>query len=727
MPIIVTSNSFTDVFGTSTTYLKNNVGDPSVGTINITESITANSSLSDSFLNNPTTDVMTWLGGDWEEEGFRVGDTIDISTYTIATSIVIASTSTTIEWINGDEMKVASALSSWYDQNNGEAVIIQNQRNREGMTLDFNMVGNGSAGSPYSLIDGEVTRFTFDMTGSSPYIGVQVGNKSGAFRTSALLTLSSSAGYTKYYSLQIEFTQDGLYNSDLYNFSNCLKLYAKMNWSSLLGEPFGQTEIVFNEDADSGWFNQAFNTGVIDATLVQSVSSLAYDQPTSGQFVIDSSSTSFAIGSAYVSGLDSYYKVQPETQTKLSMMIATRVPVIGTAYNSAINPDGANYTLEVTGITTVGTQQTIDFTFTPNTQFTTFMEAQADGNRTFYMWMRYGNVNVLVFSGQMTKQPVSALPIVLVASDFFDHSENITNGSAVETTYQGNVEDDFAWVGKFSWDVNANITNFVVGIEAYNSVSGEKFTLTQNSFNLDNVPKDSTSLQAYILNETQPVNVTLPTTSKKREIILIRDFSFDTSVDYGVRLYYPYIYRWEYWLSQINADSDFYPNEQTKNWVPYGNTGNWGLRIFLKYDRDLQPFEVTRDIVIKNYDTDSNITQDVQLWRVSPSTQVQVIIEGEQMRIVALNTIVNGDEWDVSSTWGMITIEPTESSPRWICSTAIDYDGDLSNPLTPLSGLRCDLTFPSVSVARLECNLDPNKIDLTNGVKITAKIKGCHW
>ena len=43
-----------------------------------------------------------------------------------------------------------------------------------------------------------------------------------------------------------------------------------------------------------------------------------------------------------------------------------------------------------------------------------------------------------------------------------------------------------------------------------------------------------------------------------------------------------------------------------------------------------------------------------------------------------------------------------------------------------MMGLRCDMTFPSPDVVRLECYLDPSKINLTNGVSITAKIKGCN-
>jgi hypothetical protein len=100
---------------------------------------------------------------------------------------------------------------------------------------------------------------------------------------------------------------------------------------------------------------------------------------------------------------------------------------------------------------------------------------------------------------------------------------------------------------------------------------------------------------------------------------------------------------------------------------------------------------------------------------------VGVVPAGNLMRIVATHKNTLG-AWDVPSTWGMITIEPYESDRRWICSTIVPFDNDSNNPLTPLTGLLCALTFPLPDVARMECYFDSNLIDLSNGVKITAKI-----
>ena len=96
------------------------------------------------------------------------------------------------------------------------------------------------------------------------------------------------------------------------------------------------------------------------------------------------------------------------------------------------------------------------------------------------------------------------------------------------------------------------------------------------------------------------------------------------------------------------------------------------------------------------------------------------------MRVRGTHTLTSGN-WNQSSVWGMITIEPYESAQRWICSSIIPFDNNASNPLTPITGLLASLTFPSINVAVFECFFDSTKINLSNGVKFTSKIKGCSY
>ena len=95
------------------------------------------------------------------------------------------------------------------------------------------------------------------------------------------------------------------------------------------------------------------------------------------------------------------------------------------------------------------------------------------------------------------------------------------------------------------------------------------------------------------------------------------------------------------------------------------------------------------------------------------------------MRVVGTHELIDGTAWNPSSIWGMLTVEPKESAPRWICSTIVPTDFNSMNPLSPLSGALCDLTFPTPTIARMECFFNPDKINLENGVKFTTKIKGC--
>jgi len=724
MPIIQTNVTYRDLFNTSRNFLQSNVGDPNDFSIDFDESISVTANNANYITNNQTTDILEWSGGSWLDEGFRNGDIITITVYTISTGAIIDFINTTVEWINGEQMKVVSTTASWYTIPNSTAVIFVSGRKREGLTLNVNMVGNGSVGNQFSIIDGQVTGFYFDLTPAGPsYIGTQFGLRSGMFITSATLTENSSVSGVRNYTMRISFIQSGLYNSANYNFDNCLKLYARMNWESLLGEPFNNTEFICSLDANTGWFDQAFNTGIIDATLVQGINEIAFDNPTTGNFVIESSSSIYAIGSAYVSGDDSYYKNVPDSQSRLTMNIPTQVPTLGIPILSETILN-RGYQLEITSVVQSGNQYTFNFVFTPNNIFKAWADTLSQGNRTMYIWCRMGDVNVLVFSGQMTSAPAVTKELNLEVADFIDHSDNTTDATALVSGYGGNVEDDIAFIGKVFLR-NYNVTTYLnIGIEAYNFNTGDTFTLQQSNLSWANIPQVN---GIYPVNAVIPINSELPTTSEKINALIVRDTSLDTSLGYGVKIYYPFLLNWRYWLAQNNANADFYPDLQTQNWVPYGNTNDWRLRLRLELDINDENYEFLDEVAIKDYDSEPDIIQQIALYRETDlATEVNVIVEGEMMRIVGQNIHTSGASWIQDSVWGMITIEPTESSPRWISSTILPYDLNTQNPLSPISGLLCELTFPSPDVARLECAFDPSKINLNNGVKFTMKIKGCN-
>ena len=76
MPIIVTTKTFTDLLGTSRSYYKANPGDPQRYEIELRENIGVQTSATIVLNLDPVNNIFIWLGGSFEDEGFRVGDNI---------------------------------------------------------------------------------------------------------------------------------------------------------------------------------------------------------------------------------------------------------------------------------------------------------------------------------------------------------------------------------------------------------------------------------------------------------------------------------------------------------------------------------------------------------------------------------------------------------------------------------------------------------------------------
>jgi hypothetical protein len=370
----------------------------------------------------------------------------------------------------------------------------------------------------------------------------------------------------------------------------------------------------------------------------------------------------------------------------------------------------------------VGTIWTYDLTFTPSTGFANFMLNNAEADRIFYAWVKIGNLNLLAFSGLLSENVPVGGPLTMLVQDFTDHAQNITTGTGIELTYEANVEDDLGYYGAFRIPYGETCDSFTAILEAYNPMTDESFDLQKAFFSFASVPQVAGK---YILGETLPLFTQFDTNSVKRNAIFQLNATYDSMSEYGVEIYFPFLYRWEYWLEQLNADADFYPNKQTKNYVPYGNTIPWTLRVRMELIKEGLLFFNNNAVVIKDYDSDPTIDQTINLFVESTNQNVNVIVEGELMRVECTHTLNDGTFWVPLSQWGMITVEPTENSPRWWCSTAVPFDGNGLNPLTPLTGSLCDVSYPNFNQVKLTCYFDPSKINLQNGVKFTSKIKGC--
>jgi hypothetical protein len=730
MPVQIFNKTYTDIFGNSLGFYRMNAGDK------VKLALTLRATIRFSSLTNPLfldaiTNQITSSSQSWIEEGFRPGDNVTCNVYDVS-STSIYSWTTSVLYVD-DSIIQLSSIPYWYDNTAQQFfVVYATYRMRSTLEASLNHVLNSTAGMPFSLIDGESTRMKFEGTDilavGSTITGLEIVNKSGQYLTSSELTRQADnvledGSLERSFLLELEYLQSGIRNPDWFFTAECLKTYLKLEWASLADEPFAKSISLLNESGNTGYFDQPYNTGVVDAVLVQGVTVLDWSSPTTFDVIVDSASIDYAIGAAYQSINVDYYKNRPYSQGEISMVLGSTVPTVSTAYTSLTNEFGANYTLELDSITTVGTINTLKITFTPNASFTTFFDGLEDGDRLFKLWVKFGNLNLLVFNDQLSKSPPVGGPLIPVQNIFIDHSDNTTESVDSALSYEANTEDDLAFCGKFLLEKGASYDSIEYRIVAYNPTTLESFDLNTCFFNISTIPFVGGQ---YIINQSNTVQNTLPTTSNKRIATLVLEPTIDTLTEYGIKVYFPFLLRWEYWLQQLNADADFYPNEQTKNWFNFNNLGDWELRLNIELVKDGLAYIFEDTVIDKDYDSEPLIVQNIELYIDATNTNVGIVTEGQLMRVIATHSLISGEVWDDAVTWGMITVEPTESNPRFISSTVIDYDNNPSNPLIPLVGeTKCKLTFPTPTLAKMECFFNPDLINLSNGVKFTTKIKGC--
>jgi len=721
MPITPINNTYNDYRGTVGSFLKANVGDKLKSKSIVKESISVTSGADAYFQLNPIEKIITWTGGNFELEGFRYGDGVFCELFN-GFGVLITSWNAVIESINEDQIDL-DTVPVWINPANNEVLRITSKNRRGGLIIDINNTENGVVGSEFSTIDGEVTRFKFSLTAisvGSTISGISVGNQSGQYALSCTIKLVSELNYVRNWEVIFTYILSGINEPNLFTTANCQKLFLKFNWQRIYGEPANNLIYIQSEDADTGYFDEPFNNGGDESEIIQAINEIDYQVETLCTVIVEHTSSLFGIGACYSPQDEFYYKNQTASQASLSMAIGTSI--LGDIVSN-INPDGAFYNLDLISVTGLPLGQTqIVFKFIPSANFTSFINSREDGDRLFKIWIRADDVNLLVFNDQLTKVLPKGGPIVFEQHIFLDHSENSVEWNSSKDGYSANIEDDLAFTGAFLVPLFSVSTNFIAKIIAYNSATQASFILSSVNFNYNSIPMVGGK---YILNETAPVISTLPTTSVKRNALLYLNPAYDVPVDnlYGVQIYFPFLYRWEYWLNQNNASSDFYPN-QNRNWFPYGNTGDWKLKLRLESVVDGLLYDYENELTIKNYDSDPEIDQTIELIIDSTNQIVEIITEGLLMRVRTTHTINTGTNWNPDNVWGMITVEPTESSPRWICSTVIPFDNNNSNPLTPLSGLLCDLQIVG-NIATMECYFDPSKVNLENGCKFTTKIKGC--
>jgi hypothetical protein len=184
-----------------------------------------------------------------------------------------------------------------------------------------------------------------------------------------------------------------------------------------------------------------------------------------------------------------------------------------------------------------------------------------------------------------------------------------------------------------------------------------------------------------------------------------------------MRLYYPFLINWTYWQKLVTTHPYFVSQNISNNdWFNF-QVAPWSLKIKTEIVRNDKTDWFYKDISIKDYD-DSTVVSTISLFEYPAMTALNNLKEDKQILIRA--THVAPTAW-LTDIYGQITIEPKESSPRWVMSTEIDTNTDTPNPLYGINDNKLTTSGLGTTTIVFECLLDMTKVTSSN-LCITSKI-----
>lgn len=745
MPTLIKNTIFYDIFGTQYAKYTANAGDGITMRIDFSNCCCITSSQTQQISFSQLTGEVKISEGSWIDEGFRVGDAVTFegfNEFNSGTGIY----NLTIIAIPTDKIIVVTGLPALNNATPPDKHTWQLWVNKQKEEMEFsvNWLENQNTSlipSMNSLIDGESQRF--NLTGMNSLIitngvgaGVnliQVGKKSGSFSILNPRIWRANndnfGGATRYnYILMLELKDFGFLFPTLYAGSNCLKLVSKIALKTKIGDT-KTSDLYYLDNGNTGVFNEAFNSNISKVTTFpNSLSILPFNKPTSIPFTFktsDTSLTKFEIGASYSTLDDAYNENQLTYQDNYLKLLKSGL--IGTTeigytyYSSSFGNEYYSIKLDSLSISTAGGIKTFTgvLTFDPyyfkppvytmTDGFGKFIEARGDSDRQFYIWLKVGNTNCLLFGNQMTfEYPIGIvfnpeLKSLVNHDDNFNHSDMSITGFTYATDI--NSEDDLGFVADLQlnqYDINNSIQIEVV---CQDQQSGLYFSLEKMSYDI------STQDFSNWVNTFQNVSNNLPTSSAKKQSYLSYKSAWSNGI--FVRLYYPFLIRWEYWLNQLGASAYYISqSKNNKNWINYADVFHGKLFMKIGIIRNgVMDYNYT-EIFPKNYDFDTNVVSSIQLIDNATSVATNSIIKGHTYTVTATHYKTVGN-WALYP-YGQITIEAKESSPRFVISTEIDADISPLNPLIGNISKRLDVTKPDLKTIIYSCTFDATNISGTD-------------
>jgi hypothetical protein len=751
MPIILQDSIFTDSYNQQFKVFTANAGDSTTCKFTVLEDISIITT-STTFFNINSLDRTIALSGNnasFLKEGFRVGDTIKFNSFDGNDKLVVDRT-TTILSLTDTLLNYSSDIGLFHGfANSSTTWLIYKSTTRDSFNLSLNFIpdsNNTDTQSLGSLIDSEETRFGTQTSSLNvlPVNGVtnliSSGKKSGNFAVTdakvtrkANITRISSAPLfvTKKYEIEFRIVNPNILFSTRFKANNCLKLVASMKFS-LSDTDSLPTELYYRNNANTGWFDEPYNSGTPYSELTSLTMPTLYynvDSTNSINFnatVKNSNFTiynGFEIGACYVT-LSDYNKNKKDNQSVLLSYGSykyTYGAVLPTPSLDCIVKIDLNSVVD----TTVGADKisVINGDIYFDATKTAFFEGKTESDRRLIIWVKSANVNHIIYDGLLQKKMPVGKEITPITNYYIQENNNTTYADVTQTPansqspYSCNIQDNVNLFSDFTLlksDVNSSITAKIVAVKGDLTAILDEFVLDEMAFGLNQQDWD---VWGTLYSDRQ---YNLPSASSKKQGFLKLKATVDANTK-SFRLSYPVMINWRYWLNEPNASNIFIGNNtNNKNWRNYSkDTLSYKTYYKLEIERN-GVFDFKYQLIsFWEYNETGVFTSTIQIYDADTNTELTSMIIGKKIKIKATHVYnINF----INTGWGDIMIETTESNPSWLLSSVVPHQTNTQNPLYPITGTTATYTTVNATTRTIECYLDTSKLV---GTSFTISSKIC--
>ncbi len=674
------------------------------------------------------------------------------------------SVTTTVVFVEGAKMEVASV--DGYTEGDYSTGSFEITDMPEAFEFYFNLCQNSVGGQKFSFIDGETQRYEAKLVnaltpGGGNDLLVQLGFKSGgSFTGEAFIKQTALVNGKKRFDITYPFIIWSNLFGDLFKADDSIGDYVEFHFRPQFRNPAFLISTTSFRKGNVGFENESFNGGAnnyiltsidwvdSDTTSPNAIDEFDYTQFCSFTAVITKESGSFSVANNRYGIRFFREPIESEDfQNKLpaydenivlkqnNVLVAESTPTnIPYSYG-----DSSDIKIDDFTVVDSGTFITVTGKITPSVAFTTELTDTDQANRDYKLQividdnsLDYEDSDAILFKlvkGEMTKdfQPLGAWPDVSTFT-LEDH-----NGTTLPSIGQIYLEDDSIFDVRFTLPKDTVSNPYLalkgrIVVVGQGLFSGERFTLEEFSYDISNLPAMSDGTLS--INYTQNRGFKLPATSDKHDVTFQLFPSLDTGSDFGVQLLYPFITRYEDWLTVAQANNYFFGSKNA-DWFHYSDSSDWQLEFQFVIETPpalssgLNPPVVSVNeyvnsfvLQVHNYD-DWAETSAFTFFEMDGTTVITKPYDYKKCIIVATHTIAGTYS---GSEWGIIHVRKQDENPNWMLSSVLDHS-DSNNPLEPLAGeLKAKLTIDGTNkILTLEAVFDPLKLPVAN-ITLTTRV-----